>query len=434
MFWRRLLHRWLVEYNPLYLLSAAFVLGGVNVVSGELADARRINGAIGGAAIAEVYAWALIAGAAFLTRIGLRRPAVLLALITALYQCDPTLHLETSAFLGAVGLAGTSVWLASFVGKLLTLAWALRVRLSRSALVAPVIGAVGLAVFPHVLRAAEASATSSLVGLWVFGVLAAGLWTTRRVTSCVALDSWGQTVLRRAVRSIEALWVVLLGGHLALWSTDSRFQPLVLVPVALLLATRALRSEAGVWTLVGGTVFLTGATMPSFFAATATMAGAALALRALRKPHQPAPADRPEPTSPYRATPPQKPRTEWPPLTFVQAKRAARLRLLTGSLYAAYLSAWTAGWSGGDWPAHMALLDVVLTAAVVLIVWRLRIRAALVPLGAVYFHLAVQTRLIVAPTTPLAWGAVSVGTGFAMLILSVAASWWFRPRLDHRAR
>ena len=28
-FWRRLLHRWLIQYNPLYLLSAALVLAGV---------------------------------------------------------------------------------------------------------------------------------------------------------------------------------------------------------------------------------------------------------------------------------------------------------------------------------------------------------------------------------------------------------------------
>ena len=44
------------------------------------------------AAIAEVYAVALIGGAALLMRIGQRRPAVMLALLTALYQCSLTLH------------------------------------------------------------------------------------------------------------------------------------------------------------------------------------------------------------------------------------------------------------------------------------------------------------------------------------------------------
>ena len=36
-YWRRLLHRWLVEYNPLYLLSATLVLGGMILTSRGLA-------------------------------------------------------------------------------------------------------------------------------------------------------------------------------------------------------------------------------------------------------------------------------------------------------------------------------------------------------------------------------------------------------------
>ena len=40
---RRLLHRWLVEYNPLYLLSAALVLAGTFLCSRGLADGEQLH-------------------------------------------------------------------------------------------------------------------------------------------------------------------------------------------------------------------------------------------------------------------------------------------------------------------------------------------------------------------------------------------------------
>ena len=107
-YWRRLLYRWLIEYNPLYLLSAALVLGGMQLISRGLAEDGSLYQQVGVASIAELYAFALIGGAALLTRIGLRRPAVLLALVTILYQGDLTLHTETCAYLGWVGWLGAA--------------------------------------------------------------------------------------------------------------------------------------------------------------------------------------------------------------------------------------------------------------------------------------------------------------------------------------
>jgi len=40
---RALLHRWLVEYNPLYLLSAALVLGGLTLISQSAAEAAMVH-------------------------------------------------------------------------------------------------------------------------------------------------------------------------------------------------------------------------------------------------------------------------------------------------------------------------------------------------------------------------------------------------------
>jgi len=83
-FWRRLFRRWFIEYNPLYLLSACCVLVGVSELSQGLSRSPYAGFAVAG--VAEVYAWALIASAAFLMRVELRRPAVMLALLIAIYQ------------------------------------------------------------------------------------------------------------------------------------------------------------------------------------------------------------------------------------------------------------------------------------------------------------------------------------------------------------
>lgn len=113
-FWRRLLYRWFVEYNPLYLLSAALVLGGCFLLSRGLASDESPFVSLGITLVSEVYAFGLLGGAALLTRIGPRRPAVMLALLFALYQWDLTLHTETCAYLGATGRWAAAVWLAVF--------------------------------------------------------------------------------------------------------------------------------------------------------------------------------------------------------------------------------------------------------------------------------------------------------------------------------
>ena len=171
-FWQRLLYRWFVQYNPLYLVSAAFVLIGVSVSSSALAQSS--SGGIAVTAISELYAWALIGGAAFLMRVELRRPAVMLALLTALYQCDPTLHSETCAYLGSAGALASAAWLASFAGKLQALAWAMRIRLSTSARLVALSGAFGIAALPRVFLQLDASTSTSLLTALAVHVVCAG--------------------------------------------------------------------------------------------------------------------------------------------------------------------------------------------------------------------------------------------------------------------
>ena len=127
--------------------------------------------------------WAHIGSAAFLMRVELRRPAVMLALLVAVYQCDPTLHTETCAYLGWLGVLAGAVWLASFVAKVSALASAMRVRISPSALLVSTFGALGVLLFPPFLCRVSSVSMSSLVALWVFALFASGIWGSPRTKS-----------------------------------------------------------------------------------------------------------------------------------------------------------------------------------------------------------------------------------------------------------
>jgi len=245
---RRLLHRWFVEYNPLYIVSAALVLRGVNLLS------HVVNLELGVPAIVELYAWALIAGAALLYRVGLRRPAVLLSLLAVVYQCDLTLHTETCAYMGTTGMLASMVWLASFALKLFALAKAMRLRVARSAFAAPILGAAMLVVVPRVVQFADARTGGVIASSALFFVLASGLWTSRTIESRHALNEWGQTVLRRASLAIWSIWTVAFVVHVAFLFTQRTMDPSALVPLPFVLATRFVRRETWVWLLFGAAV------------------------------------------------------------------------------------------------------------------------------------------------------------------------------------
>lgn len=424
-----LLHRWLVEYNPLYLVSAALVLVGVVMLSSGLAGSGGPLAQIGITAIAEVYAWALIASAAILVRVGLRRPAVMLALIAAFYQCDPTAHTETSVHLGAFGVLASAAWLFLFVGKLYACAWALRIYLSRSSVAVATLGASGIAALPWLFYTFAPHVTTALVGGWIFATFAAGLWSSRRIHSVAALAAWPLLVARRSVRAVWIGWAAMMLVHVLFWvSEHSRvIDVTVLLPVGLLLRTRALRREISVWLWVVGTLGAIAIALPQLMAITAVLAAATLVLWGLRRPT--AIEALVEPTvglGPYRdatssAEPEDVPALH-PELAFVPSPRAVLLRLLTGALGCLYLAVWTWGWIAGSWPEHVLALDI--TLAVVAIAWTfaLRDRLALVLPAATALHWILQARVVPAPASVVQWGATSVALGFASLLVSLAIS------------
>lgn len=425
-FWRRLFHRWFVEYNPLYLVSALLVLGGLTVISGSTAESQASSREALVAVIAELYAFALIAGAALLVRIGLRRPAVMLALLTALYQCDLTLLTESQVHLGL----GSALWIGLFIAKLRALAWAMQVRLSRSAIVVPAVGALGLAIMPHVLLHFRAYERGSIVAVWLFALFATGLWTSREVTSIETLDAWGQTVLARTQRAIWVMWAAASAGHALFWCDQFGASAVLLMPSGILLATRFMRAELRVWAAVTGALLFTGAVAPESFWLVALLAAVTLTLRALRRP---TPIERvaesPSDATPYRASGAEAPLPRFQ-MGFARSERAPMLRLLTGAIVGVYLSLWTFGWQGGPLPHHTMMLEASLLAALLVMAYRARTRLVLTPLAPAWLHAGLQAGLIAAPASTLQWGITSVGVGFVLLLGSLLVAFRLRAAPD----
>jgi hypothetical protein len=102
--WRAILHRWFVQYNPLYFASALSILAGVFLVARELPP-DAFESKLGVAACTEVYQFLLIAGAVVLLRAGLKRPAAILGIAAFVFILDVAFNGERlMSFMGLMSL------------------------------------------------------------------------------------------------------------------------------------------------------------------------------------------------------------------------------------------------------------------------------------------------------------------------------------------
>ena len=427
-FWRDLFHLWFVKYNPLYLVSAMLVLVGLNCVSQGLAHEGSIYGPLAVGLLAEIYAASLIGGAALLTRMGQKRPAVLLALVAVVYQADLTLHTETCAVLGGIGLVLSALWLGLFVAKLVFLAWALRIRIGRRAGLAALVGAVGLAFIPYGFSRLGEAGSGNLVALFVF-VLGAILprSLSECVTSRVDLDSWGNTVLRRSVRATWAIWGVLLALHVLFWAMETPIDLARVIPAVVALAVARHRNEVRVWVFSLGGMSLVAFLRPTSLSAAALLVAMTLALRAfshlrsLRAVSTP-----PDEDSPYRVNLDDDTVRRASSVAFEElygrVSQAERLRLFTGTLLAAYVGVWTFGWKGGELPRHELLVDAFFLSVGLLMAWKLGARLVLGLDAAIVGHGLAVSGLLPRPHSLVHWGMVALVLGFVLLFGSVAVS------------
>lgn len=435
--WGALLHRWFVQYNPFYLLSAALVLGGLTMVSRGIArDAHPLQ-FMGVALLAEVYAWSLIGGAALLMRGGQRRPAVLLGLLAIVYQSDLTLHVETCGLLGVAGAAPAALWAANFFAKLSALAAALRVRLDRGATRVVGFGALGLAALPFAVYRLKADGAGDALALFVFALLAllprdmgAG------ATSIEPLDGWGRVVLRRVSLAAFSIWGLALALHVLFWSAQVPVSMgRVFLAVAAFFVARQ-RSEARAWAFAAGLVLVSAVARErvSDFAALAALTLLYRAFAWLRVERPESPAPRTDEPSPYRAgeaSAAQPVESDEAPL-FEKVSAAERLRLLPGALFAAYLAAWLWGYRGGPLPDHIAALDASFVALSA-VGFRSGGRLGLAFSSASLAHALAASGLVPRPRGLIEWGALMLAAGFLLLGGSLAVSSWLARRAQPRA-
>ncbi len=421
-----LLHRWFVEYNPAYFASALCLLAGIFLISDGLGGAKNRSGELWLIGVVQLYELMLIGGAAFLYRVlHQRRPAVVLALVEMVYLLDPTMQTEVAAYMETAGLLVSAAWLLAFVVKMRALSWALRIDLSRSLAIAGVLVAAAIAGFPHLLYGELIEGPPAVCGLavLVFGVGVALLRRPPKITSRVALDEWGQTVLRRAAVAVAAVWGALFLGHVAIWVVASEMEPGALVrTVPLLLAVLLLRRELEVWAAVALAVALSF-TDPFSVWVTAAMASIALLLRGRRGfvVQSEAASAFEEISHPYRTTGAPSPELAAQPMVQHTA------RLFVGAVLCAYLAVWSFGWEGGAWPQHLLWLDAAVSGALLLLLRAERLCAALALLG-LDGHLAAEMGLF--PSSGSQWGALLVGAGFSLLLAGFAISWKLRDAED----
>lgn len=411
----RLLHRWFVQYNPSYLASAALVVVGLTLLSRGLAHDTSLFGQLAVGLASEAYALCLIGGAALLVRLRLPRPATFVGLIAVLYQGDLALSTETHALLGSIGWLCSAVFFVLFAVKLRALAWALKLRLSRSAMLVPLLFGAGLAVVPHLVRALGTTLTSAFVALWAFATVFAGLWTSREVSSQRPLDTWGETVRRRALAATWLIWSSLGLLHVTFWVLQYHLDTGALLIALPLLATRSLRRERDVLACVLSVSLFAGITQPHFLPLTALLSATVLAVHAFVRPS--APPDEVSAMPEYRGGPAWLPELR----PFERTPDVERTRMLAWSGFALYLAVWSAI---ASFPQHVVALELAL-AVPMLVVARSQ-RRVLVPLLSTWTHWGIAGGLLRAPRTTLQWGATTLVAGFVLLFASLFASYRLR--------
>jgi hypothetical protein len=388
----RLLVRWFVQYNPMFTASALCVLGGVLLLSQALHGAGDGSDgvvALGLTAIVELYQWLLIGTAALLyRRLHEHRPGVILGLIALVFLCDPTLQLSALASSGHVAV--TVLWVVGVALKLHALQWAFCLRLSTSARLLPVLGAMLVAALPHARLMddmADAVPMVLAIGVFVIGALAAVL--PPRVGSVRALGELGQQMFPRLLKASVAIFVVgaLYQGANAVFAVGPQALLATAGALALTVAMQLRREhEAWLWSAL----VVSAICMASAHLATAVgFPMAAMALLLVSRHHAP------------------------------RVMTAGLLAAAVPSLLALRRNLSQAG--AFEHAADIAIV-VVVTLAMMWLLWQRRAPSALIGLAIV--HQRTVTTVVVpalASQGSGTWGFVLVGAGFALLPLGVVA-------------
>lgn len=264
--WREILHRWFVQYNPLYFASALSILGGVYLVARELPQ-DAFESKLGVAACTELYQLLLIAGAVVLLRAGLKRPAAILGIAAFVFILDVAFNGERlMSFMGLMSLepgmrarravpASIAFALLGPV-KLWLLSRVFRLRDARGPLAVGGAVILALPLLPYIveLESTVVSVRQSLyLGLsWLGAPILGWAFTprARQWTSAWTSDNPDPWLTRRIAAAAPFLVAVLYVIHVLGWRSlsDLSLSPAQMAPYLLVLtcmaALRMAREQA----------------------------------------------------------------------------------------------------------------------------------------------------------------------------------------------
>ncbi len=401
----------------LYVFSVALVAAGAaHVASGpDYVESQAFTWT----ALLELYAWALVIGAAVLRRRHRYNAARLLAGLVVLIELLVLSRLHSSDLLEELDFAYAWVWLVLCGCKLGALYRALGPARPRWAWWAPLAVAPAVVFLPYWASVVHRSSVDGLVSLWLFSIAATVLWgrrwsepgqlETKRKTQWQAVGSWGLAA-GCAAWLLDLRRVLDPEGHY----TDS-------MPywcAAVLLLTRATRREWVVWSMALIALGL-GVVSPFNKPAIAAMMAATLLLHAYRRPMTQAANDQLG-DDPYRSPPGTAPLGR----AFGIASDAARHRFVVGAASSTYLL-WTSLLSRTSCMCRIHSNNWIVTDAAFLLlslamVWKFRSRLALVPLGLVAATLSHESG-IAEPLSQTGLGMVLLGAGLGVIV--VALTW-----------
>lgn len=383
--YRSVLHRWFIEYNPLYFFSALCMLSGVFLVSPGFEETAWQFWETVLTLVIEIYQIVLIIGAALLFRyIKLYRPSVILGLLAVSFLFDATFQTEVIGTFDRSGPFITANWVLLAAVKLIALRWAFRLSIPWRVLAVPLLAVAAVAGFPHLFtRTNYDHNTLHLMAVWWGIGLATYIFKTRPQIRCeAALTQRAQEMLQTITNAVWLIWAGFYLYHLISWfntfDISLNHPSLYLMPLLLALALIA-NTENQVWAACAGVLFIV------FFQLKWLCPVALLTC-----------------------------------IVFgVRAWRLKRPRLYIGAVLTAYLAVQTIGWSGRPLPApnHAALF--VAAAALIAIAYYFRLALALAPLLLGLYPIGVS----VGTLGIKGWGLLLIVMAFVTLISGVAVNW-----------
>lgn len=386
-----LLHYWFVQYNPLYFFSALSVLTGVYLVTVGLNDLGWHNERLILSAVIQAYELLLVAGTALLfRRAGQQRAAVILALMEVVFLFDCTFELEVISTVERGGWLMLAAWVALAALKLQLLVKALKLKPDKEALIIPVLGIAGLICSAKLLTITYIDKqTVHLLATWLLAILVAiYLWRRPAIACTQELDDWGQTVLRRALKSSWIVWAGFYLLHLLSWAAlyDLPITLAHLTPF-LLLTPLISTKEQTVWI---GLLLALGSSVlhPHQLGFTASLVSTAF---------------------------------------IVAGWQTGRYRLWNGAVLSFYVACWMVTAQPWYIPPPPLLLSVVTAITLFIIAWRVKVYSAWA-LGLVMLVLPAER--YGKTLGVLGWGIVLLTAGFISLIVGIGVNWLLpqRPR------